>query len=79
LSGDIGAINFNLPNELFAMSDFRADAGIGCALTIKRFPPLQLVKPLIIRFDMPFFLNRTPYNSPEYIQMRWAVGINRAF
>jgi len=79
LFGDIGAINFNLPNESFAMSDFRADAGIGCALTIKRFPPLQLVKPLIIRFDMPLFLNSTPYNSPEYIQMRWVVGINRAF
>ncbi|GAB4132219.1 MAG: hypothetical protein Fur0041_03330 [Bacteroidia bacterium] len=79
LFGDIGAINFNSPNESLAMSDFRADAGVGCALTIKRFPPLQTVQPLTIRFDAPLFLNRTPYTSPDYIQMRWVVGISRAF
>ena len=79
LFGDIGGINFNYTSEGLAMSDFRADAGAGFALTIKRFPPLQVVKPLTIRFDMPLFLNSTPYNSPDYIQMRWVVGINRAF
>jgi aminopeptidase N len=77
--GDIGGINFNYTTEGLAMSDFRADAGLGFALTIKRFPPLQTVKPLTIRFDMPLFLNSTPYNSPDPIQMRWVVGINRAF
>ncbi len=79
LFGDVGAMNFNFSNEGLAMSDVRADAGVGCALTIKRFPPLQLVKPLTIRFDMPLFLNATPYNSPDYIQMRWVIGINRSF
>jgi hypothetical protein len=79
LFGDIGGINFNYTTEGLAMSDFRADAGAGFALTIKRFPPLQMVKPLTIRFDMPLFLNSTPYNSPDYVQMRWVVGVNRAF
>lgn len=79
LFGDIGAINFNLQTEGLAMSEFRADAGVGAALTIKRFPPLQMVKPLTIRFDVPLFLNSTPYNNSDYIQMRFVVGINRAF
>lgn len=79
LFGDIGAINFNQPGESLAMSDFRADAGVGTALTIKRFPPLQLVKPLTIRFDMPLFLNSAPYSSPDNFQFRWVVGISRAF
>ena len=79
LFGDIGAINFNLQTEKLAMSDFRADAGVGAALTIKRFPPLQTVKPLTIRFDVPLFLNSTPYTNSNYVQMRFVVGINRAF
>lgn len=79
LFGDIGAINFNFTNEGLAMGLVRADAGVGCALTIKRFPPLQMVKPLTFRFDVPLFLSSTPYNSPEFIQMRWVVGVNRAF
>ncbi len=77
LFGDIGAINFNFQTEKLAMSDFRADAGLGCALTLK-FPPLQ-VRPLTIRFDVPLFLNSTPYTNSNYVQMRWVVGINRAF
>ncbi|HEU4716205.1 MAG TPA: hypothetical protein VFU15_00140, partial [Bacteroidia bacterium] len=79
LFGDIGSINFNDPGEKLAMSDFRADAGVGTALTIKRFPPLQTVKPLTIRFDMPLFLNSVPYVSQNYVQFRWVVGISRAF
>jgi aminopeptidase N len=79
LFGDIGAINFNTGAESIALADFRADAGLGCALTIKRFPPLQTVKPLTIRFDMPLFLNRTPFVSPDYLQFRWIVGVSRAF
>jgi aminopeptidase N len=79
LFGDIGGMNFTQPGEQLAFSDFRADAGVGCAFTIKRFPPLQLVKPLTIRFDMPLFLNSTPYVSPDYVQMRWVIGVTRAF
>jgi hypothetical protein len=79
LFGDIGAMSFSVPGESIAFSDFRADAGVGCALTIKRFPPLQMVKPLTIRFDAPLFLNSTPFASPDNVQFRWVVGINRAF
>lgn len=79
LFGDVGAINFNTGNEPLAMSDFRADAGVGFALTIKRFPPLQTVKPLTLRVDFPLFLNRTPFVSPDYLQLRWVVGVSRAF
>jgi len=77
--GDIGAINFNTPEEPLAMGLIRMDAGLGCALTIKRFPPLQTCRPLTIRFDVPLFLNRAPYNTPENIAFRWVVGISRAF
>lgn len=38
------------------MADLRADAGIGAALTIKKFGVLQTANPLTIRFDVPFFL-----------------------
>jgi Peptidase family M1 domain len=79
LFGDIGGINFSTVGESIAMSDFRADAGVGCALTIKRFPPLQMVKPLTIRFDVPLFLNSVPYTSPNNVAFRWVIGVNRAF
>lgn len=77
--GDAGAINFNYVDESLAMGVIRMDAGLGCALTIKRFPPLQTCKPLTIRFDVPLFVNRAPYNDPNNVAFRWVVGINRAF
>lgn len=77
--GDVGSINFNYTNESLAMSDLRMDAGLGCALTIKRFPPLQTCKPLTIRFDVPLFINKAPYASPDNVAFRWVIGINRAF
>jgi aminopeptidase N len=77
--GDAGAISFSNPGESIAFGDIRMDAGLGCALTIKRFPPLQTCKPLTIRFDVPLFINRAPYNSPENVAFRWVIGINRAF
>lgn len=77
--GDVGQINFSYTSESLAMGNVRMDAGLGCALTIKRFPPLQTVKPLTIRFDVPLFINRAPYNSPENVAFRWVIGINRAF
>jgi aminopeptidase N len=77
--GDIGAINFNYTNESLAMGPIRMDAGLGMALTIKRFPPLQTCKPLTIRFDVPLFVNRAPNVSPDNVAFRWVIGINRAF
>ena len=80
LFGDIGMINYNSYYEDFALTDFRADAGIGTALTIKRWGPLQTVNPLTIRFDMPLFLNRIPAaDNGEFVKFRWLVGISRCF
>lgn len=61
------------------LDDLRADAGLGLALHIKKFGVLQNVKPLTIRFDMPFFVNRIPAINDDYFAFRWMVGVNRAF
>ena len=79
LFGDIGTINYNAPGADLKLADFRADAGIGTALTIKKWGHLQKVEPLTIRFDMPLFLNRIPAAETEYIKFRWVVGVSRAF
>lgn len=79
LFGDAGTINYNTPDETLAFADIRADAGVGVTATIKKFGPLQTVKPFTIRFDMPLFLSRTPAVEPEYFQFRWVVGIGRTF
>lgn len=78
LFGDIGAVNI-LEDKNFGINLPRADAGLGTILTIQRFGALQLVNPLAIRFDMPFFLNRPPDADPDYFKFRWVVGIGRTF
>ncbi|MEW6467715.1 MAG: M1 family metallopeptidase [Bacteroidota bacterium] len=80
LFGDIGLINYNNYYEDLTLSEFRADAGLGTALTIRRWGPLQTVNPLTIRFDMPLFLNRIPAtDNGEFVKFRWIIGISRAF
>jgi aminopeptidase N len=54
-------------------------AGAGFALTVKRWGSRDDIKPLTLRFDMPLFLNNTPFVDNEYVKYRWIVGINRAF
>ena len=79
LFGDIGIINYNMISKGLLMADYRADAGVGLALTVKKWGPLQMVKPLTIRFDMPLFLNRIPFVETEYLKFRWIVSVSRAF
>ncbi len=79
LFGDIGLINYNAAGEELKLADYRADAGLGCALTIKKWGPLQKVDPLTIRFDMPMILNRIPAVESDYIKFRWLIGVSRAF
>ncbi len=74
LFGDIGVIN---NNEVWA--EVRADAGIGSALTVRKFGQLEMVKPLTIRFDIPLLLSHTPFVSPDFAQFRWVLGVERAF
>lgn len=81
LFADAGVINYTTTSSAaLKMADIRMDAGLGSAFTIKKFGVLQKVKPLTIRFDIPFFLNSIPAaGSQNYIQYRFVIGINRAF
>jgi len=79
LFGDAGIININAPGTANVMSDVIVDAGAGITLNINRWWKLYNVKPLVIRFDVPFFVNRLPYAEEDYLQFRWMLGINRAF
>jgi aminopeptidase N len=80
LFADAGVINYTTPSiTTVEFADIRMDAGLGSALTIKRFGILQKVKPLTIRFDMPFFLSSVPAMDNNYVQYRFVIGINRAF
>ncbi|HET7818775.1 MAG TPA: hypothetical protein VFL70_05665, partial [Bacteroidia bacterium] len=79
LFGDIGVLNYNYPMEKLRLGYIRSDAGVGTALTIKKWGVLQKVDPLSIRFDMPLFLNRIPATETDYVQFRWMLGISRVF
>lgn len=79
LFGDVGSINTNYNNELLAFSQPIADAGVGIALHLLKFGPFTQIQPLVIRWDMPMFLNRLPYAEKDYFQFRWLLSINRAF
>tara|TARA_B100001142_G_scaffold301946_1_gene328057 strand:+ start:18989 stop:22198 length:3210 start_codon:yes stop_codon:yes gene_type:complete len=77
-AGIISSNKINRDNYTNVFEDFRADAGIGFTYTFDKFGPLEKVKPLVIRLDMPLFLNRPPATDDDFIQMRWLIGINRA-
>ncbi len=59
-------------------SQVRADGGIGTALTIKKWGKLDKVRPLTLRFDMPFLLSHPPAGE-DYFAWRYVVGIGRSF
>lgn len=79
LFGDAGVINKNFNGPKIDLIDLRVDAGVGTALTLKKFGSLQNIKPLTVRFDMPLFLNRIPAVQSDYLAFRWVLGISRAF
>jgi hypothetical protein len=79
LFGDAGTINVNAPGTANVMSNVIADAGVGTTFSIVRWGSLYGIKPLTIRFDVPFFVSRLPYEETDYIQFRWMIGINKAF
>ena len=80
LFGDAGIINFNAPTDyVLKLGSLRTDAGLGAAFTIKKFGVLQTVKPLTIRFDFPFFLNKISPLDKGYFQYRSLISVNRAF
>lgn len=78
LFSDAGIISHKNQTNFFDLNNIRADAGLGGTLTINKWGVLDKAKPLTLRFDMPFLLNRPPAGT-EFIEMRWVVGVNRAF
>ena len=83
LFADAGIINtreITRENYKEAFSKVRSDAGLGFALTLNEWGPLQVVKPITLRLDLPFFLNRYPSIDDDYFQTnRFVVGIGRTF
>ena len=79
LFADAGVLNTNAPGKPLTYTSLMADAGAGATISIVRWGKLYGVKPLNIRIDVPFFINRLPYSEKDYVQMRWIIGINRAF
>ncbi|MBI2967095.1 MAG: M1 family metallopeptidase [Bacteroidetes bacterium] len=92
LFGDGGVINYNYFYEKLSFAAPRIDAGLGIALSLNRWGPVENVAPLTLRFDMPFYLypvpavdTSDPYN-PDYtpkwnemLKFRWMIGVGRAF
>lgn len=60
-------------------SNIRIDAGLGTAVTIKKWWKFTKAKPLTLRFDVPAFINRPPNANPEYLKFRYVVGLNKTF
>jgi hypothetical protein len=58
-------------------SGLRVDAGLGTTLAIN-FGKYNKLQPLVLRFDVPLFLNRVETGA-NYVAFRYVVGINRAF
>lgn len=71
--------DYTLQTPTTKWSDLRADAGLGFAFTIKNWGVFEKAKPLTLRVDFPFLINRAPYANPQYAAFRWLVGINRSF
>jgi len=76
---DAGTINTNSEGNELTMSSLIADAGIGTTFSILRWGNLYGIKPLTIRFDCPFILNRLAFAEKDYFQFRWLLGINKSF
>ena len=76
--GDFGVMTYT--DNLGIERAFKpmSDGGLGAAFTIKKFGPLQGIKPLVIRFDMPFYVSDAPSLEKNF-KYRWVIGINRAF
>jgi aminopeptidase N len=82
LFGDAGMMAYrriDADGTLLAFAEPRADAGVGAALTIRRWGPLHDIKPLTIRFDLPLFLSALPAGEAEHFAFRYLVAIGRSF
>lgn len=76
---DAGVINTNAIDDDLLLSDLKSDAGVGIALTIKKWGPLETAPPFTIRADFPLLLNPTPAEEKDNFKFRWLIGISRSF
>lgn len=83
LFGDVGTMGYRTATDLgtpqLKLALPRADAGAGAALTIKKFGPLDNIKPITLRFDMPLVLSNIPAGETDHVAFRYVVGIGRSF
>lgn len=83
LFGDVGTMGYRTVTDLgtpqIKLAPPRADAGVGAAFTIKKFGPLDDIKPLTFRFDMPLVLSNIPAGETDHVAFRWVVGVGRSF
>ena len=79
LFADAGTLSYQEEDGKQYFADLRADAGIGATVSWKYWGPLEQVKPLTIRIDLPLWLNRPPYAEEDYLKFRWVLGVERAF
>lgn len=86
LFGDAGVLqnkfaagDFGLTKTQTITGNVLMSAGTGAALTIKKWGRLDELKPLTLRFDVPWVLNKSPFVDGEYVRFRWIVGISRSF
>ncbi|MCB0790359.1 MAG: M1 family peptidase [Flavobacteriales bacterium] len=82
LFGDAGVMAYRHVDEEgthFDLGGLRADAGVGAALTIRNWGPLERLRPLVLRFDMPLVLNALPAEETNHFAFRYVVGVGRSF
>ncbi|MDX9750658.1 MAG: M1 family metallopeptidase [Flavobacteriales bacterium] len=82
LFGDVGVMGYRTAatdRDRLRLAAARADAGAGAALTIKRFGRFTGIKPLTVRFDMPFVLSAVPEAEADHVGFRYVVGVGRSF
>ena len=75
--GDAGLLAFENSAGDTEWGSLRADAGVGAAITFKKFWSLR-TRDLTIRFDVPFWVSHAPAGE-ENVAWRWQLGISRAF
>lgn len=81
LFGDVGVMAYDIgtDRERLQLAQPRADAGVGAALTVKRFGRFTRIKPLTVRFDAPVVLSARPHHAADHVAFRYVVGVGRSF
>jgi hypothetical protein len=55
------------------------DAGVGMAVTLKKFGALEKIKPLTLRFDLPLWVSNTGALSYRFLNNKVVFGLYRSF